>query len=239
MYQNIYKGIFVRRLNRFLALIFVENKLNLVHIKNTSRCKEIFQPGVLCYVQKTNNPNRKTKYTLISALKFNKLINLDSVITNDLVYKGLVEKYILSELNPINIKREVKYLTSRFDISFYSQKYKKDYFLEVKGVSLESNGIAAFPGAPTKRGTKHLEELIQAVKDGYGAIIIFVIQLKEVSLLVPHFKMDPLFSNLLIKAYEHGVMVKAYNSIVTRNNIELYKEIEVSFDEKYSNNFRI
>lgn len=239
MYKNIFKGHFVKRINRFLALVDIDGKLESVHIKNTSRCDEIFIPGAICYLEKSSNPNRKTKYTLISAEKNGILINLDSQIPNKIIFDAIVEGKILSSLKPADMKREVTYKSSRFDISFYSQSEDKKYFLEVKGVSLEENGIAAFPGAPTTRGKKHLDELVDAVSEGYGAIIVFLIQLENANLLVPNYNMDKDFSMALIRAKENNVLLKAYNSIVTKDSIKINKEVLISFEEKYRDNFRI
>ncbi|MEJ8751352.1 DNA/RNA nuclease SfsA [Lagierella sp. ICN-221743] len=239
MYKNIFKGHFVKRLNRLLALVDINGKIESVHIKNTSRCGEIFIPGAICYLEKSSNPNRKTKYTLISAEKNGILINLDSQIPNKIIFDAIVEGKILSSLKPADIKREVNYKSSRFDISFYSQSEDKKYFLEVKGVSLEENGIAAFPGAPTTRGKKHLDELVDAVSEGYGAIFVFLIQLENANLLVPNYNMDKDFSMALIRAKENNVLLKAYNSIVTKDSIKINKEVPISFEEKYRDNLRI
>lgn len=239
MYKNIFKGHFVKRINRFLALVEIDGKLENVHIKNTSRCGEIFIPGAICYLEKSSNPIRKTKYTLISAEKNGILINLDSQIPNKIIFDTIVEGKILSSLKPADMKREVTYKSSRFDISFYSKSEDKKYFLEVKGVSLEENGIAAFPGAPTTRGKKHLDELVDAVSEGYGAIIVFLIQLENANLLVPNYNMDKDFSMALIRAKENNVLLKAYNSIVTKDSIKINKEVPISFEEKYRDNFRI
>lgn len=132
MYTNIFKGIFIKRYNRFLALVYVNNRLETVHIKNTSRCSEIFLPGTLCYLEKSLNPNRKTKYSLISAEKNGMLINLDSQIPNEIIYNAIVEGKILSNLKPADIKREVKYKSSRFDISFFPKMKTKNTFLKLK-----------------------------------------------------------------------------------------------------------
>lgn len=239
MYKNIYKGHFLKRINRFLALVEIDGKIENVHIKNTSRCGEIFIPGAICYLEKSSNPNRKTKYTLISAEKNGMIINLDSQIPNKIIYDAIVEGKILSNLSPVDVKREVCYKSSRFDIAFYSQSEKKKYFLEVKGVSLEENGIASFPGAPTTRGKKHLDELVDAVGEGYGAVVVFLIQLEMANLLVPNYNMDKDFSKALIRAKENNVLLKAYNSIVTKDSIKINKEVPISFEEKYRDNFRI
>ena len=239
MYKNIFKGHFVKRINRFLALVDINGKIESVHIKNTSRCGEIFIPGAICYLEKSSNPNRKTKYTLISAEKNGILINLDSQIPNKIIFDAIVEGKILSSLKPADMKREVNYKSSRFDISFYSQSEDKKYFLEVKGVSLEENGIAAFPGALTTRGKKHLDELVDAVSEGYGAIFVFLIQLENANLLVPNYNMDKDFSMALIRAKENNVLLKAYNSIVTKDSIKINKEVPISFEEKYRDNLRI
>lgn len=239
MYKDIFKGTFVKRINRFLALVNIDGKIENVHIKNTSRCGEIFIPGAICYLEKTSNPNRKTKYTLISADKNGILINLDSQIPNKIIFDAIDEGKILSSLEPVDLKREVCYKSSRFDMAFYSQSEDKKYFLEVKGVSLEENGIAAFPGAPTTRGKKHLDELVDAVSEGYGAVVVFLIQLEKANLLVPNYNMDKDFTEALIRAKENNVLLKAYNSIVTEDSIKINKEVPISFEKKYRDNFRI
>lgn len=239
MYKNIVKGLFVKRINRFLALVDIDGKIENVHIKNTSRCSEIFIPDTICYLEKNSNPNRKTKYTLISAEKNGILINLDSQIPNKIIFDAIVEGKILSSLKPIDVKREVTYGSSRFDISFYSQGENRKYFLEVKGVSLEENGIAAFPGAPTTRGKKHLDELVEATREGYGAIVVFLIQLENANLLIPNYNMDRDFAKALIRAKDNNVLIKAFNSVVTKNSININKEVPISFEEKYRDNFRI
>ncbi len=239
MYTNIYKGIFIKRLNRFLALVHVNNALELIHVKNTGRCLEILQPGVLCYLEKSNNPNRKTKYSLISVEKNDALINIDSQITNEIIYNSIKSKELLAYLKPKNLKREVVYGSSRFDISFFSQSQEKQYYLEVKGVTLEENGIAKFPDAPTTRGTKHLKELIDAKTKGYGAIILFLVQMENVDYFTPNYIRDSKFCKALKEAKKDGVIVLAYNTKISSTNIEFYKEIPVIFNEEYSHNIRI
>ncbi|WP_300409663.1 DNA/RNA nuclease SfsA [Lagierella sp.] len=239
MYSNICKGIFIKRLNRFIALVYVNESLELVHVKTTGRCKEILQPGVLCYLEKSNNPNRKTKYSLISVEKNHVLINIDSQVPNQIIYDAITKNYIFQHLQTKNIKREVPYGSSRFDISFYSQTEDKNYFLEVKGVTLEENRVAKFPDAPTTRGTKHVKELIQAKRSGFGSIILFLVQLEEVDYFTLNYSSDQEFSKALELAEKENVSIFAYNTKIQSDNIELFKEIPVILNEKYSDNFRI
>ena len=167
------------------------------------------------------------------------LINLDSQIPNKIIYDAIIEGKILSNLDAVDVKRELCYKSSRFDMAFYSKSENKKYFLEVKGVSLEENEVAAFPGAPTKRGKKHLDELVDAVSEGYGAVVVFLIQFEMANLLVPNYNMDKDFSQALIRAKENNVLLKAYNTIVTEDSIKINKEVPISFEEKYRDNFRI
>lgn len=227
MYNEIIEGIFIKRINRFIAEVLINNKIEEVHVKNTGRCKELFIEGRKCYLEKSNNLNRKTKYSLISIYKDDLLINIDSQIPNRVVYDSIVSKKILSELNPINVTREKQYKNSRFDIKFYSEKLEKDFFLEVKGVTLEENGIAMFPDAPTERGSKHILELIDASKNGYGAIIVFLIQFSNAKLFTPNAITDPNFSNNLELASNSSVEILSYDSIITKNSIKIDKSVKV------------
>ncbi|QQK07814.1 DNA/RNA nuclease SfsA [Miniphocaeibacter halophilus] len=227
MYNEIIEGIFIKRVNRFIAEVLIDNKIEKVHVKNTGRCRELFIEGKKCYLEKSNNSNRKTKYSLISIYKNDLLINIDSQIPNKVVYDSIVDKKILSELNPTNVVREKQYKNSRFDIKFHSESLKKDFYLEVKGVTLENKGVAMFPDAPTERGSKHILELIDARKNGYGAIIVFLIQFSNAKLFKPNSPMDPNFSNNLENASKSNVRILAYDSIVTRDNIRINKEIKV------------
>lgn len=227
MYQEIIEGIFIKRINRFIAQVIVNSNIEEVHVKNTGRCKELFIEGRKCYLEKSNNPNRKTKYSLISIYKDDLLINIDSQIPNKVVYDGIINNKILSHLEPKNVQREKQYGNSRFDIKFFSEKYNKEFFLEVKGVTLENDSIAMFPDAPTTRGSKHILELVNAKENNYGAIIFFLIQFKGASVFKPNIITDPEFSNNLKLAKENNVEIMCYDSIITKDSININKKVRV------------
>lgn len=224
-YQNIYEGIFLDRPNRFIANVLINEKKEKVHVKNTGRCKEILVKGTKIYLEKSNNPNRKTRYSLISAYKKNKLINIDSQVPNQVVFEA-IEANEIKELKNVDIlKREVTFENSRFDI--YFEKNNEKGFVEVKGVTLESNGLSLFPDAPTKRGTKHIKEMIKAIEKGYKGYIFFLVQIKGIKKFTPNTIMDKNFSEALIKASKKGVNILAYNSIVEKDSIKIGKEVEI------------
>lgn len=199
-YRNIVKGIFISRPNRFIAKVNIDGKEETVHVKNTGRCKEILIPGARVYLQKSDNPERKTAYDLIAVEKKTEngsiLINTDSQIPNFCAYEFLPLSGLFSE-NAI-IRREVKYGNSRFDI-FVSDGERKA-FIEVKGVTLEKNGTALFPDAPTERGVKHIRELISAKKEGFEAYIMFVVQMKGINCFSPNRETHPEFADAIFEA---------------------------------------
>lgn len=222
-YKDIVEGIFIKRINRFIAEVKINNIIQKVHVKNTGRCKELFIEGTKIYLQQSNNPERKTKYSLISIYKGNKLINIDSQIPNFVVYEG-IKSGLISEFNDISyIKKEKKYNNSRFDI-YYKRKNGKEGFIEIKGVTLENNGTAMFPDAPTSRGRKHINEMIQAVKEGYEGNIFFLIQMDGINKFISNDKTDPEFGKALRIAYKSRVNVFVYNSIVTKDTISINKK---------------
>lgn len=222
-YKNIVKGIFKNRPNRFIANVIINGKEETVHVKNTGRCKELLIDGVTVILEESNNTNRKTKYSLISVYKGKKLINMDSQAPNSVFAEALVDGKI-EEIGSVDfLKREVKYNNSRFDI--YYEKNNKKGFIEVKGVTLEENGVVMFPDAPTERGTKHILELIEAKKEGYDVGIAFVVQMKDVKYFTPNKERDKKFYDALYKAYEEGVNIYLYDCIVTENSITLDKKV--------------
>lgn len=231
IYKKIQSAIFIKRINRFLGIVdFCGNKIE-VHIPNTSRLEELLIKGSRCFIQPANNKNRKTKYTLISIYKENKLFNLDSQIPHKLIYDLLVDRK-LEELQYLrNIRKEVPFGNSRLDLAYFNPLTEKEGFIEVKGVTLEKNGIATFPGAPTIRGTKHLIDLINAVEKGYEATVFFLLQFQGAKILTPHVEMDAIFSKTLKKASLSGVKLLAYDSIVTKDSLKIHKKIPVVFYE--------
>lgn len=211
------------RPNRFIAEVLINGIRESVHVKNTGRCKEILIKGTKVYLEESTNPNRKTNYSLVSAFKGSTLINIDSQVPNQVVYEALKDNKIRGFEDLSLIARERTYGNSRFDI-YYERNNGKKGFIEVKGVTLEVEGIALFPDAPTKRGTKHIDEMVSAVEEGYEGNILFLIQMKQVSHFRPNLEMDPKFSNSLRAAYKSGVKVLVYNSNVTKDEITLDRE---------------
>ncbi len=222
-YENIVKGIFLSRPNRFIAKVLIDGKEETVHVKNTGRCRELLTDRAEVFLERSDNPDRKTKYDLIVANKNGKLINMDSQIPNDVAEEWLKKGNLFSE-NAV-IKREVTYGKSRFD--FYIEDGEDKIFLEVKGVTLENDGVAMFPDAPTERGVKHINELVSAAQDGYKGYILFVIQMEDVSLFKPNDITHKAFGDALRNAEKSGVEIIAMNCKVTENSIEILNRIEV------------
>ena len=222
-YDNICKGVFLSRPNRFIAHIEINGKKEICHVKNTSRCTEILIPGADVYVNYVDNPNRTTMYDLISVYKGDMLINIDSQAPNR-TFEEYLHKGKLFD-NIIAIKTEAKYGSSRFD--FFVETAESNVFIEVKGVSLEEEGIAMFPGAPTERGIKHLNQLAACVAAGYEAYVVFVIQMRGVKLLTPSYKIHEAFGHTLAKVMKMGVKAIAFDSLVKPDNIEIDKQVPV------------
>jgi len=224
-YGEIKKGIFKLRPNRFIAEVDIGGKEEIVHVKNTGRCREILIEGTEVILEKARGSSRKTDYSLIAAYKGDMLINIDSQVPNSVIYEAIKGNRIIGLENVRYIKREVKYDNSRFDI--YFEKEGKKGFVEVKGVTLEKEGVAMFPDAPTLRGTKHLYEMSRAVEEGLSGYIIFLIQLKGVKFFTPNSIMDKEFAKALNYADKMGVKILAYDSIVSEGEIKIGNEIPV------------
>lgn len=220
--EKIVTGKFLSRPNRFIAHIEIDGTDQICHVKNTGRCKELLQPGATVYCADCLSDTRKTRYDLIAVQKGDRLINMDSQIPNYAV-KQWLEAGNLGELQ--QIKPETVFGTSRFDFSFC--KDGKLCFLEVKGVTLENDGICAFPDAPTQRGTRHLQELTELCQRGYGAYVLFVIQMGGANYLHPNDGTDPAFGKALRDAHSAGVQVLAYDCKVTPSSITLHTPVEV------------
>ena len=227
-YERIEKGYFLERPNRFTAEVEIQGKKEIVHVKNTGRCAELLVPGATVYVQRSDNPERKTKWDLICVKKGNRLINMDSQIPNKAV-KEWIEAGNLCE-NPTMLRQEVTYGNSRFDL--YAEEEERKIFIEVKGVTLEEDGVVKFPDAPTERGVKHVEELCKAVRDGYEAYIFFVVQMKNVKYFTPNTRTHPEFGEALQKAREQGVHIVAYDCEVKKDEIKIRKEVPVLLEPK-------
>ena len=218
-YKNITDGIFHSRPNRFTAKVYVDGTLQTVHVKNTGRCKELLREGATVFLEKSDNPNRKTLYDLVAVIKPSTgvHINMDSQAPNVMVAEWLPQ----SGLFPTDsaFRAEVKHGTSRFD--FQVAFGDKITYIEVKGVTLEREGVAYFPDAPTERGVKHLKELAECARQGIGAMVIFVIQMKGVSLFRPNRETHPAFADALSEAEKAGVRIIAVDCRTSKGVAEI------------------
>lgn len=225
-YQNVIEANFIKRPNRFIAHVAIDNQEEIVHVRNTGRCRELLLPNARVILEDCSNvPTRKTRYSLVSVFKDDMLVNMDSQIPNQVVFQALKENKIASLQDLTFLKREKTFGNSRFDM--YFEKDNKRGFMEVKGVTLEEDGIAMFPDAPTERGTKHIYEMVEAVKQGYEGYIFFLIQMKGPKLFNPNWSMDKNFSEALSFAKENGVKILAYDSIVTKDSIDIGDPIDI------------
>ena len=209
-YANMVPGRFLSRPNRFIAMVEIAGKEEVCHVKNTGRCRELLPFGASVWCRYDNNPKRKTKYDLITVQKGDRLINMDSQAPNAAAKEWLLSGG-LGEIS--DLRAEVTHGDSRFDFSF--QKDGKTCYLEVKGVTLEEDGVCAFPDAPTLRGTKHLKGLQKAAEGGCGAYVLLVIQMADVKYLHPNDATDPAFGEALREAAQAGVQIIAMDCAVT------------------------
>ena len=221
-YANMTPGVFQSRPNRFIAHVQIDGQTEIVHVKNTGRCRELLPAGALVWCQRSDNPSRKTKYDLITVRKGCRLINMDSQAPNIAAREWL----LAAGLGPVeNLRAETTHGDSRFDFSFTLQG--KKCFLEVKGVTLETDGVCAFPDAPTERGAKHLRGLQRCVEDGFGAYVLFVIQMSDVKHLHPNDATDPSFGRALREAAAAGVQVLAVDCAVTEDSMTIGQFVPV------------
>lgn len=211
-YEKIVKGKFNKRINRFVALAYVEGALETVHVKNTGRCAELLLPEADVILEVSDNPDRKTKYDLICVYKENLgWVNIDSQAPNKVVAEWLKEQ------DYTYIKPEYVYGASRVD--FYMEKGTEKYLMEVKGCTLEINGTGYFPDAPTERGVKHLRELTEATMQGYHCSIAFVIPMRGVDQVLANRRMHPEFADALELAVQAGVQVYYFGCKVTEDSL--------------------
>lgn len=222
-YKNIVEGKFAARPNRFIAHVEINGQTEICHVKNTGRCRELLIEGSRVFLEKSDNPHRKTKYDLISVYKGDMLVNMDSQVPNKAVGEWLASGGLFEDITVI--KPEKTYGNSRFD--FYVEAADRRIFMEVKGVTLEHDGIARFPDAPTERGVKHLRELKACIEDGYEAYVVFVIQMKGIELFMPNIETHREFAEVLKEAQEAGVRVLAYDCDVTEDSIKISSPVPV------------
>ena len=227
-YNRIVPGIFLQRPNRFIAHVLINGKEEICHIKNTGRCHELLVPGCIVYCSISDNPQRKTKYDLIAVEKIVEgrtlFVNMDSQAPN-----AVVKEWLASGASPFrnisNLKPEYKHGNSRFD--FYLECGKRKIFLEVKGVTLEDNGVVLFPDAPTERGVKHVRELIRCHAEGFETWVLFVVQMERVLYFTPNRKTHPQFADALCEAQNAGVQLLVYTCKVTPDEMKIDKPIEI------------
>ncbi len=223
LYERIEEAVFRSRPNRFLAQVVTERGGEVCHVKNTGRCRELLVPDARIWVQRNESAHRKTALDLIAVEKNGRVINMDSQIPNQVAKEWIRAGHLLD--GPTVIRREVRYGTSRFDL--YLEKGSRRMYVEVKGVTLEEDGIARFPDAPTERGVKHVEELIACKNDGYETVILFIIQMKGVRYLEPNDRTHAAFREALRRAEKAGVQVLAADCVVTPASIRADREVEV------------
>ena len=226
-YERISRALFLERPNRFIAYAELNGKKETIHVKNTGRCAELLLPGAVIYVQESGNPERKTKWDLIAVEKETgrgkRLINMDSQIPNRVVQEWIEAGNLFPDVSLV--RPETTYGNSRFDL--YVEAGDRKIFIEVKGVTLEEDGVCRFPDAPSDRAVKHLEELIRAKKEGYEAYVFFVIQMKGVSYFTPNTDTHPAFAEALRRAKEAGVEILAYDCNVTPDSIVVAEPVDV------------
>lgn len=217
---------FVRRPNRFQGYVVIDGQEELVHVPNTGRCREILIPGCKVLIRSEDGKNRKTRFSLIAGYKGDKLINIDSQVPNKIVEEALYNKKIKGLEEYTEISREKTFGNSRFDFKLTNNE-GSEYYLEVKGVTLEEDGHSMFPDAPTERGRKHLLELIEVKNSGRDAGVIFLIQMDNIITFSPHDKMDRAFADALRFAEVNGVDIFAYQCNVGEDFIELTTPVKI------------
>ena len=222
-YTNVMVGKFIARPNRFIAHVEIAGREEIVHVKNTGRCKELLLPGVTVYVQHFPEGKRKTKYDLIAVEKQNILINMDSQAPNKVVQEWLVAKEPFGKIT--YLKPECKHGDSRFD--FYLETAERKMFIEVKGVTLEEKGVVMFPDAPTERGVKHVQELRHCLEQGYEAVVIFVVQMEGMRYFTPNRRTHLAFAEALERAEACGVKLLALTCAVTPDSLTINGAIPV------------
>lgn len=212
LYAHTRTGIFRSRPNRFIAVVEVDGIDTVCHVKNTGRCRELLVPGCTVVLETAQNPTRKTPYDVIAVYKGDRLINMDSQAPN-----AVAAEYLRRRFPDAVIRREVRYRDSRLD--FHLTQGETQWFVEVKGCTLERDNVGYFPDAPTERGVKHLRHLIQAVEEGYKAAVLFVIQMEGVTAIRPNEETHPAFGEALRQAAKAGVEIWAVDCTVTPSTL--------------------
>lgn len=222
-YRHMRQGRFVSRPNRFIAIVELDGREEVCHVKNTGRCRELLTPGAEVWVQQADSPARKTAYDLIAVRKGERLINMDAAAPNAAVGEWLRAGGLFP--SPTLVKAEAKRGASRLD--FYVEAADRRAWLEVKGVTLEEDGHVRFPDAPTQRGVKHLRELEDCLRDGCEAYVVFVVQMEGVKDFAPNWETHPAFGEALCHAASEGVQVLAMDCTVTPQSMEIRSPVPV------------
>lgn len=222
-YTNIHKGTFISRPNRFIANVMIDGREEVCHVKNTGRCRELLVEGCTVWLEHSDSESRKTAFDLVAVEKGHRLINMDSQAPNKAVVEWLREKKPFGE--GFCVYPERKYGNSRFD--FYIESQDRKIFMEVKGCTLEKDGVVLFPDAPTLRGVKHIRELSRCLDEGYEAYIMILVQMSDVKYFTPNYDTHPEFGEALEKAAQKGVKILCYDCDVTPDSMTVGKPIEV------------
>ncbi|WP_418752202.1 DNA/RNA nuclease SfsA [Frisingicoccus sp.] len=215
-YEAMTEGRFVRRRNRFIAEVMINGMTEAVHVRNTGRLRELFITDARVLLEPASNPERKTRYSLVCVEKNGQWVNVDSTAPNQIVEEMVRAGRLFSDIT--YMKREKTFGKSRFDL--YVEHGGRKHYIEVKGVTLEVDGAARFPDAPTERGIKHIHELMEARRQGYLASIIFIIQMKGIKVFEPNRATHPAFAEALLEAAGAGVEILAFDCMVTENSLE-------------------
>ena len=222
-YSNMVGGKFLSRPNRFIAMVEIDGKETVCHVKNTGRCRELLTPGAVVYCQHFPDSDRKTAYDLITVEKGKRLVNMDSQAPNR-VFREWVEANGFCG-KPAALWPEYRYGQSRLDFRIDTED--GTWMVEVKGVTLEEDGHVRFPDAPTQRGARHLQELIKATEEGYRAAVVFIVQMEDVEDFRPNDATDPEFAAALRQAAAAGVKVLALDCHVEIGSLTVGKEVQV------------
>ncbi len=227
-YKNITEGTFVSRPNRFIAEVEIDGEIKICHVKNTGRCRELLTCGARVLLERSENQARRTEYDLIAVYKGEKLINIDSQAPNKVFGEWIKQSGFFGSATLI--KPEYTYGNSRFD--FYIEADGKRILAEIKGVTLEKDGVVLFPDAPTERGVKHINELVEAKQNGFEACVFFVIQMKDCRYFTPNRETHPKLADALVKAAKSGVGIYALNCNVTDNSLDILDFLPVILEAK-------
>ncbi|MFD1465826.1 DNA/RNA nuclease SfsA [Lapidilactobacillus mulanensis] len=233
-YPEVSLATFVQRPNRFIAICQQGNQELTVHVKNTGKCRELLIPGVTVALTQNHNPARKTAFDLIAVNKAGNWINIDSQIPNDLAAEGLrAGQIVLPQVAPVqSVRREVVYANSRLDIAGELSDDSR-FFVEVKGVTLERDGLAAFPDAVTTRGLKHVQTLMLAQQEGYHAFLLFIVQMSGMRKMTINTLLQPELTAAIATAQQAGVQVLAYDCVVAPESITLKQPVEFDLSAEY------